>query len=162
MLRHSLFRTSGSTTRKKMIRPPNSTSRVLAITLDISPGLKKRPASGSIPRRSTIGSLVQKTAPRSDAHLPPRGNRTTDLELLVVGDAQVVRAEHAAHARIERRDGERQKFVALDVDTDDLGGNILVADGDEGATDAAAYQVERGDDGQGREEQQEEIELPLR
>ena len=55
-----------------------------------------------------------------------------------------------------------EQLVAEDVDADDLGGDVLVADGDEGAADAAAYQVQGRQDGQRGEEQQEEIELPLR
>ena len=78
-----------------------------------------------------------------------------DLELLVVGDAEVVGVEHAGDPGVERRDGEGQQLVAEDVDADDLGGDVLVADGDEGAADPAAHEVQRAHDGQHDEDQQE-------
>ena len=49
----------------------------------------------------------------------------------------------------------------LDVDADDLGRDILVAHRHEGATDAAAHQVERRHNRQNGEEQQKEIEMAL-
>src|SRR5712664_3846227 len=66
-----------------------------------------------------------------------------DLELLVVGDAEEVRVEDAGDARVEGRDGEGQELVPEDVDADQLGGDVVVPDGDEGAPDAAAHEVHR-------------------
>src|SRR5438552_13584157 len=48
-----------------------------------------------------------------------------DLELLVVGDTEEVRVEHAGDAGVERRDREGQQLVAEDVDADDLGCDVL-------------------------------------
>src|SRR6516164_9990738 len=84
-----------------------------------------------------------------------------DLERLVVGDAEIVGVEDAAHAGVERGDGKGQELVAENVDADDFGGDILVADGDEGATDAAAHDVEGGNHCRHGEGQEEEIELAL-
>src|SRR6266545_3540114 len=80
-----------------------------------------------------------------------------DLELLVVGDAQIVRVEHARHAGIEGRDGEGEQFVAEDVDADDLRGDVVVADGDERAAGAAPHEIHGTDDGEHHEEHQEEV-----
>src|SRR5215470_19227758 len=49
-----------------------------------------------------------------------------DLELLVVGDAEIVRVEDARDARVEGGDGEGQELVAEDVDADDLRRDVLV------------------------------------
>src|SRR5689334_15864350 len=49
-------------------------------------------------------------------------DRDVELELLVVGDAEIVGVEHPADAGVERRDGEGEQLVAVDVDADDLGG----------------------------------------
>src|SRR5437764_13593128 len=84
-----------------------------------------------------------------------------DLELLVVGDTEEVRVEHAGDAGVERRDREGQQLVAEDVDADDLGRDVLVADGDEGAADAAAHQVHGPHDRDDNEDQQEEVHLAL-
>src|SRR6266508_4677337 len=56
-----------------------------------------------------------------------------DLELLVVGDPEEIGVEDAGDARVEGRDREGEELVAEDVDADDLGRDVLVADGDEGA-----------------------------
>src|SRR5581483_7763401 len=84
-----------------------------------------------------------------------------DLERLVVGDAEIVGVEHAAHARVERGDREGEQLVAEDVDAYDLGSDVLIANGDEGAADAAAHQVHGRHDGEHGEEQQEEVEVTL-
>src|SRR5262245_214987 len=70
-----------------------------------------------------------------------------DLELLVVRDAEEVRVQDAGDPGVERRDGEGQELVAEDVDADDLGGDVLGADGDEGPTDAVADEVRHPGDG---------------
>src|SRR5204862_8296582 len=84
-----------------------------------------------------------------------------DLKRLIIGDAEIVGVENAAHARIERGDRKGDQLVAEDIDADDLGGDILVANGDEGATDPAAHDVDGGDDREHREEQQKKVELAL-
>src|SRR5262249_56142226 len=53
-----------------------------------------------------------------------------DLERLVVGDAEIVGVEDAAHAGVEGGDGKGQQLVAENVDSDDLGRDILIAAGD--------------------------------
>src|SRR6266436_6584637 len=68
-------------------------------------------------------------------------DRHGDLELLVIGDAEVVGVKHPGDAGVEGRDRERPQLVAEDVDADDLSGDVLVADRDEGAADPAADQV---------------------
>src|SRR5437660_7005309 len=82
-------------------------------------------------------------------------DRDADLELLVVGDAEEVRVEHPGHASVEGRDGEGQELVPEDVDADDLGGDVLVADRDEGAPDTGSHQVQGADDREDDEDQQE-------
>src|SRR5215467_3722962 len=76
-----------------------------------------------------------------------------DLELLVVGDAEVVGVEDPRHPRVEGRDGEGEELVAEDVDADDLRGDVLVADGDEGAPYPAPDEVQRAHDGQDHEDE---------
>src|SRR2546430_9324105 len=88
-------------------------------------------------------------------------DRHPELELLVVGDAEEVRVEHAGDAGVERRDREGQQLVTEDVDPDDLGGDVLVADGDERAPHARAHEVHRADDGQHDEEEQEVVHVAL-
>src|SRR2546425_9530027 len=78
-----------------------------------------------------------------------------DLELLVVGDAEKIRAQHTGDAGIERGYGKGQQLVAEDVDADDLGGDVLVADSDEGAAHPAAHEIEGPHDGQDHEHEQE-------
>src|SRR5262249_61905922 len=73
-------------------------------------------------------------------------DRDVDLKLLVVGDAEIVSVEDPSDAGVERRDRERDQLVAEDVDADELGGDVMVADGDEGAADAAADQGDGCDD----------------
>src|SRR5256885_14315351 len=68
-------------------------------------------------------------------------DRHRQLEHLVIGDAERVAVEHASDPGVEGRDRERPELVAEDVDADDLGGDVLVAHGDEGAANAAAHQV---------------------
>src|SRR5262245_32248578 len=84
-----------------------------------------------------------------------------DLELLVVGDAEVVRVEDAGDAGVEGGDGERQELVAENVDPDDLRCDVLVADGDERPPHAAPHQVESAHDGQHDEDEEEEVHLAL-
>src|SRR5215510_2428688 len=86
-------------------------------------------------------------------------DRDADLELLVVRDTEEVRVQHAGDSGIERRDGEGQELVAKDVDADDLGGDVLVAYGDEGAPDPGPHEVHHPDDGQDDEHQQEVVHL---
>src|SRR6185503_13935922 len=78
-------------------------------------------------------------------------------ELLVIGDAEVVGVKHPGDPRVERTDGEGEQLVAEDVDADDFGGDVVVADGDERAADAAAHQVQRPHDGEHGEKQQEPV-----
>src|SRR5262249_42190610 len=84
-----------------------------------------------------------------------------DLELLVVGDAEVVGVEDPRHPCVEGRDGEGEELVAEDVDADDLRGDVLVADGDEGAPYPAPDEVQRAHDGQDHEDEEEEVHLAL-
>src|SRR5882762_10253790 len=84
-----------------------------------------------------------------------------DLELLVVGDAEKVRVQDPGDPGIEGRDGERQQLVTEDVDADQLGGDVMVADGDERAADAAAHEVQRPHDGQTDEDKQEVVHVAL-
>ena len=79
-------------------------------------------------------------------------DRDVDLELLVVGDAEIVSVQNPSDASVKRRDRERDQLVAEDVDTDELGGDVVVADGDEGAADAAAHQVDGGNDRERRKD----------
>src|SRR5215472_10408783 len=88
-------------------------------------------------------------------------DRDVDLKLFVVGDAEIVSVENASDTGVERRDRERNQLVAEDVDADEFGGDVVVADGDEGAPDAAAHQVDGGNDRKRRKKQQEQIELRL-
>src|SRR5436305_13720659 len=88
-------------------------------------------------------------------------DRHADLELLVVRDAEVVGIQHARHPGIERRDGECQQLVAENVDADDLGRDVVVADGDERAPDATAYEVHGAHDRDDDEAQQEVVHRPL-
>src|SRR6185312_7381102 len=62
-------------------------------------------------------------------------DRDVDLELLVIGDAEVVALERSGNSGEERRDGKGVELVLEDVDADDLSGDVLVADGDKGAAD---------------------------
>src|SRR5262249_24868950 len=84
-----------------------------------------------------------------------------DLELLVVGDAQVVGIEDPGDARVKGGDGEGEELVAEDVDADDLRGDVLVADGDEGAAHSAPDEIEGTHDGQDHEDEEEEVHLAL-
>src|SRR5882724_8471925 len=88
-------------------------------------------------------------------------DRHADLELLVVGDAKEVGVEHPGHARVEGRDGEGQKLVAEDVDANDLRGDVLVADSDEGAPHAAAHEIHGSHDRDDHEDEQEVVHVAL-
>src|SRR5262245_39409359 len=82
-------------------------------------------------------------------------DRDVDLKLLVIGDTEIVSVENPSDAGVERRNRERDQLVSEDVDADELGGDVVVADGDEGSADAAARQVDGGNDCQRCKEQQE-------
>src|SRR3981189_3289571 len=58
-------------------------------------------------------------------------DRHGQLELFVIRDAEVIGVKHPRHAGVKRRDRKRPQLVAEDVDADDLGGDLLVADRDE-------------------------------
>ena len=79
-------------------------------------------------------------------------DRHADLELLVVRDPEEVGVEHAGDAGVERRDGEGEQFVAEDVDADDLGRDVVVANGDEGAAHPRAEEVQGPHDGEDDED----------
>src|SRR5262249_8048839 len=103
----------------------------------------------------------QHRAEPADDHHREVVDRDVDLELLVIGDAEVIAFEHAGDAGKKRRDRKGVKLVAEDVDADDFGGDVLVADRDKGAPDAAAHQVQRRYKRQHDKEHQEAIDLRL-
>src|SRR6266852_4159573 len=83
------------------------------------------------------------------------------LELLVVSDAEEVRVQHPGHPGVEGRDGEREELVAEDVDADDLRGDVVIANGDEGAPYSRAHEVHGPHDAQDDEHQQEVVHVAL-
>src|SRR5262249_12454265 len=137
MLPHSRLRPSGSITRNSTIRPPNMTSRRFGMILSKSLVENSNPPMPSSNQQVTIGRRAQMGAepgagPADDDHGEVI-DRDANLELLVVGDAEIVGVEHAGDARVERRDREREQLVAEDVDADDFRRGVVVAHGDEGA-----------------------------
>src|SRR5216683_6201573 len=88
-------------------------------------------------------------------------DRHAELELLVIRDPEKVGVHHAGHPGIEGRDGKRQKLVAKNVDPDDLGRDVLVADGDEGSPDPGPHEVHGAERRQDHEEEEEVIHVAL-
>ena len=69
-------------------------------------------------------------------------DRLDDVELVGRDEPELVRVERAADAGERRRDRERQRLVARQVDAHALRRDLGVADGDEGAAGRRAQQVE--------------------
>src|SRR6266481_4152753 len=84
-------------------------------------------------------------------------DRHPELELLVVRDPEEVGIHHAGHPSVKGRDGERQELVAKDVDPDDLGRDVLVADSDEGSPDPRSDEIHGAERGQHHEEEEEVV-----
>src|ERR1700748_360827 len=103
MFRHSRLRPSGSTTKKKMIRPPNRISRRLGMMLARSAAEKISPPNDSRNQRVTIGSKGTKgdkkdeqkqgAGPADDDHRQIV-DRDCQLKLFVIRDPQVIGIEH--------------------------------------------------------------------
>src|SRR5215831_10203635 len=166
ILRHSRLRPSGSSARNSTISAPNITRRRLGMIFARSACDKNKLPTPSRNQRVAIGSKVTKTAPKIEPSTEPADDdhgqvvdRDVDLFLLVVGAAEIVSVQNPSDAGVERRDRERDQLVAEDVDADELGGDVVVADRDEGAADAAARQVDGGNDRERCKEQQEQIEM---
>ncbi|KAG0935424.1 hypothetical protein G6F31_015927 [Rhizopus arrhizus] len=70
-------------------------------------------------------------------------DRHDQRETLGCHHAKEVGPQAARHARVERRQAERQQLVAQQPDAQHLGRDVAVADGDEGPADARAKQVRR-------------------
>ncbi len=133
-----------------MIKLPKITSRRWGTRLARSATLRKRPpedfehpAGHDRQQRNEdrAKDRPEHRAEAADDHHRQIVDGDIELELLVIGDPQIVAFQDAGHAGIERRDRERVELVAEDIDADDLGGDVSVADGDKGAADTAANQV---------------------
>ena len=97
MLRHSRFRPSGSTTRKKMIRPPNITRRILGMMFSRSASRKEQPAERfeNPARHDRQQGHEDRAEDRAEHRAEPADDdhrqivdRDVDLELLVIRDAE--------------------------------------------------------------------------
>src|ERR1700751_2438893 len=105
MLRHKRLSPPGSTTRKKMISPPNRISRRLGMMLARSAAEKISPPNDSRNQRVTIGSKGTKArqsnkgGPKNRAEYRPEPAdddhrqivyRDGQLKLFVIGDPQII------------------------------------------------------------------------
>src|SRR5713101_3216048 len=115
---------------------PQVGDRVLQVLLrEQQPAvILKKPASDNRQQGNEDGAenRAENRAEPADDHHRQIIDRHGDLELLVIGDTKVVGVKHAGDAGVKRRNRERPQLVAENVDADDLGGDVLVADRDKG------------------------------
>ena len=69
--------------------------------------------------------------------------------------------QRAGQPNVEGGDGKGQQFVLEQVHAHDGGGDILVADGDEGASPVGAEQVDGGDGGDDNQSPDQPVEIEI-